>query len=901
MIAKALLKKIIGSRNDRVLKQIQKTVDQINGLETAFEALTDEQIQNKTDELRARLKKGESLSSILPEAFATVREASKRTLGMRHFDVQLVGGIVLHQGKIAEMKTGEGKTLVASLSLYLNALSGKGAHLVTVNDYLAQRDAADMGRIYSFLGMTTGVIVSGMEPEERQKSYACDITYGTNNEFGFDYLRDNMVFNESHKVQRPLNFAVVDEVDSILIDEARTPLIISGAAEDSSELYVALNAIIPELKLGKAGSEETPEEGDYYLEEKTKQAFLTEAGHQLIEKSLVKQGIIAEGETLYSAKNVTTMHFISAALRAHTLFHKDVDYMVKDNEVMIIDEHTGRAMVGRRWSDGLHQAIEAKEGVQIQAENQTLASITFQNYFRLYDNLSGMTGTADTEAYEFQEIYSLEVVVIPTNRPMVRKDQPDAILGTVKEKFEVIIEDVKKRTESQQPVLIGTASIEASEILSSMLKKAKIKHQVLNAKHHQKEASIIAQAGNLGSVTIATNMAGRGTDIILGGNWQAEIDQLKKPTDASIKKIKDTWQKRHDQVLDAGGLYIIGSERHESRRIDNQLRGRSGRQGDPGESRFYLSLEDNLVRIFASERMRAMMSKLAFGDGEPIESKLVSRSIATAQKKVENYNFDVRKQLLEYDNVANEQRKVIYHQRNELLKADDVTDVIKNIRDEVIYNVVETHIPPESMEEQWDLDGLNSALKHDFHLNLDVKKLIDETSDFDESQLQSQCITLLEDSYNEKTADLDPTNLHEYLKMVLLNTLDLHWRVHLNNLDHLRGSVNLRGYAQKDPKQEYKREAYELFESLLYEFKYETTSTIAKVQIEPQQTQTVPQAENFGHLNYQHSSISSLAEEEEQGSAHANELPSGTIKAGRNAPCPCGSGKKFKHCHGKLS
>jgi len=902
-----ILKHIFGSRNQRLLKQKEKTVKKINALEPVFEKLSDDALKAKTDEFRARLKKGETLDSLLVEAFATVREASKRTSGLRHFNVQLIGGIILHEGNIAEMRTGEGKTLVATLALYLNALTEKGAHLITVNDYLAQRDAEQMGKIYAFLGLTTGVILSDMEPEDRKAAYACDITYGTNNEFGFDYLRDNMAFATDEQVQRSLNFAVVDEVDSILIDEARTPLIISGVGEGSVDFYQKINIMIPKLK--KREEEEGP--GDYYLDEKNKQAYLTDDGHEKMEKLLQKDGLLGKGESLYSAHNVTTMHFLNACLRANTLFQKDVDYMVKEGEILIVDEHTGRAMPGRRWSDGLHQAIEAKEGVEIQAENQTLASITFQNYFRHYHSLSGMTGTADTEAYEFHQIYGLEVVVIPTHMPMVRKDHADIIFLTMEEKFAAIVKDIKACILKKQPVLVGTASIEASEYLSRLLKSEKIIHSVLNAKQHAKEASIITEAGSEATITIATNMAGRGTDIVLGGNLQSEIDALDTSDESTVKQLTAKWQKRHDAVIDAGGLHIIGSERHESRRIDNQLRGRSGRQGDPGSSRFYLSLDDNLVRIFASDRMAGMMKKLGMSDGEALESKMISRAIENAQKKVENHNFDMRKHLLEFDDVANEQRKVIYSQRQQLLEADDVKEIVSNMREDVVKNLIEAHIPPDSLEEQWDIKGLETALTEDFGIALPVAKWLKADDKLTDGDIYSKIMAELLKVYEAKKEQTEGNILEQFEKTVVLQTLDIFWREHLSNIDHLRNSINLRGYAQKDPKQEYKRESFNLFASMLDSFKYEVINTLSKVEIHEQEQ--VTEAENqwrntMGTMNFQHAELNALDEgdtidEEVQplldSDAHTPFVREGK-KVGRNDPCPCGSGKKYKVCHGKL-
>jgi preprotein translocase subunit SecA len=772
--------------------------------------------------------------------------------------------------------------------------------LITVNDYLAQRDADDMSRIYEFLGLTTGVILSEMEPDQRKAAYACDITYGTNNEFGFDYLRDNMAFELEGQVQRDLNFAVVDEVDSILIDEARTPLVISGGAEDSSEHYVALNKLIP--KLTKREEKEGP--GDYYLDEKTKQAFLTEDGHEHLENLLTEAKMIKKGESLYSPQNVNLMHFANAVLRAHTLYQLDVDYMIKDNEVMIVDEHTGRAMPGRRWSDGLHQAVEAREGLKIQDENQTMASITFQNYFKLYTRLSGMTGTADTEAFEFHQTYGLEVVITPTNKPVVRKDYPDLIYQTFQEKFEAMAVLIGECVVRKQPVLVGTTSIETSEFLSKMLTKQQVKHEVLNAKQHEREAGIVAEAGLPGSVTIATNMAGRGTDIVLGGNWQVEVAALEKPTQKQIDKIKADWQKRHNEVLTAGGLYIVGSERHESRRIDNQLRGRSGRQGDPGASRFYLSMEDNLVRIFAGERLAGLLEKLGLRDGEAIESKMVSRSIANAQKKVENYYFDQRKQLLEYDNVANEQRKVIYTQRQELLEAEHLDHMIETIREDVVGQLVNLHIPPETLEEQWDVEGLAKSVNGDFALNLALQKWLDEDETVDENTLADRILQAMTDNINQKCADVDPEALRQFNKMTLMQSLDTHWRDHLSAMDHLRNSIHLRGYAQKDPKQEYKRESFNLFSEMLDNFRYDVISTLSKVEIQAESDVAQAQTQwknGWGAMTFEHAILDDNAAEAEVAEVEAQQpMPEVSHKVGRNDLCPCGSSKKYKQCHGKL-
>lgn len=884
-----LITKIIGSRNERILKSLNKKVLAINAEEAKLQALSDEALRSKTIEFKQRIEKGASLDDLLVEAFAVVREASKRTLNMRHFDVQLIGGMVLHMGKIAEMKTGEGKTLVATLALYLNSLSGKGAHLVTVNDYLAKRDAALMGKIYSFLGLSTGVIIPGLDAEARRQAYACDITYGTNNEFGFDYLRDNMVLNIAERVQRELNFAVVDEVDSILIDEARTPLIISGLLEDSSEMYIQLNKLIPKLKK----REQENDQGDYYLDEKQKQAYLTEKGHEHLEKLLIEADILKNDDNLYSPKNLSLMHYFNAILRANTLYHRDVDYIVKNEEIIIIDPHTGRAMQGRRWSDGLHQAIEAKENVKIQAENQTLASITFQNYFRLYKKLSGMTGTADTEAYELQQIYDLEVVSIPTHRNMVRKDEADVIYLSVEEKFKAIIEDIKACQKKQQPVLVGTASIETSEQLSNLLNQENTKHEVLNAKQHEREAHIIAQAGKPGAVTIATNMAGRGTDIILGGNLQAEIDSIENANEDQVHKIKAKWQEDHNKVKEAGGLRIIGSERHESRRIDNQLRGRSGRQGDPGSSRFYLSLQDNLIRIFSGDRLANMMRRLGMGKGDAVQSSLVSKSIANAQKKVETHNFDIRKQLLQYDNVINDQRKVIYDQRTHLLTEENTVEVIQNLYHDVMIELLNTYIPTESIEELWNIKDLETILTGEFNLHLPLQSWIDQDQSLNEAELKQRISKFAYDAYVEKTKTAEPKALSHYERLIILNTLDTHWREHLSRLDHLRQSINLRGYAQKDPKQEYKREAFNLFAHMLDRFKYDVVCTLSKLQIKTAE----PETNNLSpvqRMNFQHQELDGLGNE-------IKDNPANFAKVGRNDLCPCGSGEKFKHCHGKLA
>ena len=903
----SFLSKIFGSRNQRTIKRMGKQVERINQLEADFESLSDEQVKAKTEEFKQRLEQGESLDSLLPEAFAAVREASKRTLGMRHFDVQLIGGMTLHQGKIGEMRTGEGKTLVATLPVYLNALTGKGVHVITVNDYLAQRDAEWMAPVYEFLGMNVGVILSGQTHEQKKEAYGSDITYGTNNEYGFDYLRDNMAFEKEQRVQRELNFAVIDEVDSILIDEARTPLIISGQAEDSSEMYRAINQLIPQLEAQEKESQEDEEDtGDYTIDEKGKQANLTELGQERIEDLLRKTGLLPDGQSLYSPASIMLLHHVNAALRAHKLFKKDVDYVVKDNEVIIVDEHTGRTMPGRRWSDGLHQAIEAKEGVNIQNENQTLASITFQNYFRLYNKLSGMTGTADTEATELHMIYGLEVVVIPTNKPMQRLDMADLIFLSQEEKYAAIIDEIKELQEKGQPILVGTVSIESSELISNALKKGKIKHQVLNAKFHAKEADIIAQAGRPGTVTIATNMAGRGTDIVLGGNLQADIDALgENPSDEKITKAKEEWQKRHDAVLEAGGLAIIGTERHESRRIDNQLRGRSGRQGDPGLSRFYLSLEDDLMRIFASERLGMMMQRLGWEEGEALEHKMVSRAIENAQRKVEQRNFDMRKNLLEYDDVANDQRRVIYEQRNELMESDDIQETIEDMRYDVVQDVISQYVPPQSIEEMWDVKGLETRLDQEFDIELPVQNWLDADDKFAEEELREKVYQEIQSAYEAKEAALpEATMMRQLEKQVMLQHLDMHWKEHLGNMDHLRQSIHLRSYAQKNPKQEYKREAFELFSGLLDNLKHDVVTVLSKVKFRmPEEVEAMErQQQDASQMNMQHDSASAMPQEQNsptqrQAETFVREQP----KVGRNEPCPCGSGKKFKQCHGKVS
>lgn len=827
-----IVTKIFGSRNERAIRRMRKVVAQINQLEPEFEKLTDDELKAKTDEFRERLKKGEKEEDILPEAFATVREASKRVFGMRHFDVQLIGGMVLNDRCIAEMRTGEGKTLTATLPAYLNALSGKGVHVVTVNDYLAQRDAENNRPLFEFLGLSVGINLPNMAPPAKREAYNADITYGTNNEFGFDYLRDNMAFSPEERVQRKLHYALVDEVDSILIDEARTPLIISGPAEDSSELYIKMNKVIPHLvPQEKEDSDTFQGEGDYSVDEKTRQVNITERGLVKIEGLLAEAGMMKEGESLYSPANIMLMHHVTAALRAHALFTKDVDYIVKDGEVIIVDEHTGRTMQGRRWSDGLHQAVEAKEGVKIQNENQTLASITFQNYFRLYEKLAGMTGTADTEAFEFNSIYRLETIVIPTNRPMVRKDLPDLVYMNEKGKFAAIIEDIRERTKNGQPVLVGTISIEKSEEISQALTKANIHHNVLNAKFHAMEADIIANAGLPSAVTIATNMAGRGTDIVLGGSWQTEVAKLENPTEEQIEEIKAQWQKRHDAVLASGGLHIIGTERHESRRIDNQLRGRAGRQGDEGSSRFYLSMEDSLMRIFASDKVSGMMRKLGMNETEAIEHPWVTKAIANAQRKVENRNFDIRKQLLEYDDVANDQRRAIYTQRNELLDVADVSETIDSIRQDVFTSMIDNYIPPQSLEEMWDIEGLTACLQNDFDLNLPIKEWLDKEPELHEETLRERILEKSIEVYKAKEEIVSAEMMRNFEKGVMLQTLDSLWKEHLAAMDYLRQGIHLRGYAQKDPKQEYKRESFAMFANMLESLKYEVISTLSKVQV----------------------------------------------------------------------
>ena len=908
MIA-GLLKKIFGSRNDRLIRQYSQTVRTINALEPKIQALTDEELRGKTDEFRQRVAKGESLDDLLPEAFAVVREAGKRVHGMRHFDMQMVGGMVLHAGKIAEMRTGEGKTLTATLPVYLNALSGKGVHVITVNDYLASRDSDWMGRIYRFLGLTVGCNLSQMPHDQKKAAYEADITYGTNNEFGFDYLRDNMVYDVAERVQRGLNYAIVDEVDSILIDEARTPLIISGQAEDHTELYVRMNAVPTLLTRQEGEGENITTPGDYTVDLKAHSVLLTEQGHEHAEEILGNLGLLPEGASLYDPGNILLIHHLYAALRAHALYHKDQHYVVQNGEVVIVDEFTGRLMAGRRWSEGLHQAVEAKEGVKIQAENQTLASITFQNYFRMYGKLAGMTGTADTEAYEFHQIYGLETVVVPTTRPMIRKDQNDKVYRTMKEKHDAITADIKDCVQRGQPVLVGTTSIENSELLSDMLTAAKLPHNVLNAKQHAREAEIVAEAGRPGVITIATNMAGRGTDIVLGGNVEKPVSLIREDEslsdaekEAQITKLREEWKVRHEQVLQAGGLKIIGTERHESRRIDNQLRGRSGRQGDPGESRFYLSLEDPLMKIFAGERLNAIMVRLKMPEGEAIEAGMVTRSLETAQRKVEQRNFDIRKQLLEYDDVSNDQRKVIYQQRNELLETTDITETITAMREGVLHDLFRIYVPVDSVEEQWDIPGLELALESDYQLKLPVGEWIKADPSISDDDILSRLLDAAAQAYVDKVALVDPTAWHGFERNVMLQSLDTHWREHLSALDHLRQGIHLRGYAQKNPKQEYKREAFELFENLLQVVRTEVTKLLMTVQIRSEaqieEAEMTPALENvqYHHADYDEA-LATANPDRDVNQPETNLAP----KVGRNDPCPCGSGKKYKHCHGKLS
>ena len=920
-----MLSKIFGSKNSRELKRMGKIVARINELEPEFEALSADELKAKTVAFRERLEAGEKLEALLPEAFAAVREAGKRTKEMRHFDVQMVGGITLHEGRIAEMRTGEGKTLVATLPAYLNALPGRGVHIVTVNDYLARRDATWMGPIYEALGLTVGVVQSGQNPVDKRAAYQADITYGTNNEFGFDYLRDNMAFTLEDKMQGDLRYAIVDEVDSILIDEARTPLIISGPAEESTELYKKINQLAPKLKQ-QAQPEVSEVEveadggadpvGDFVVDEKNRQVELTEDGHQKVEDELVRQGLLEEGDSLYAATNLNLLHHVQAALKAHALFKRDVDYMVKGGEIVIVDEHTGRAMPGRRWSEGIHQAIEAKEGVPIQNETQTLASTTFQNYFRLYEKLAGMTGTADTEAFEFRQIYNLDVVVIPTHMPMIRDDTNDLVYLTIEEKYDAIVEDILGRIEAGQPTLVGTASIESSERLSAELDKRKIAHNVLNAKQHEREAEIIAQAGRPGAVTIATNMAGRGTDIVLGGNWEAEIQTLDKPSEDQAGEIKQAWQERHDKVIDAGGLHIIGTERHESRRIDNQLRGRSGPQGDPGSSRFYLSMEDNLMRIFASDRVRGLMQSIGLEKGEAIEHRMVNNAIEKAQRKVEGHNFDIRKNLLEFDDVANDQRQVVYQQRRELMGSDDISETIDALREEVLAEVYGDYVPPQSIEEQWDIPGLEQALVADFASEQPVAKWLEEDDSLNEETLFEKIHDQIVAEYRQKGEDwaAHGVDMRMVEKQVMLQILDQRWKEHLATMDHLRSSIHLRAYAQKQPKQEYKRESFELFQELLANIKRDVARLLSRVQIEApselEEAERKRREEAERRMRYTHAESSALSAPPAQGDGERPAEPEPAKpdtfvrrerKVGRNEPCPCGSGKKYKQCHGKVA
>ena len=908
-----ITKKLFGSRNDRLVKAYEKTTKKITEFDEAFSALSDQELQAKTNEFRERLKQGATLEELLPEAFATVREAGKRVMNMRHYDVQMIGGMVLNEGKIAEMRTGEGKTLVATLSAYLNALPGEGVHVITVNDYLAQRDAEWMSKLYSFLGLTTGVIINGLDQAQRQEAYNADITYGTNNEFGFDYLRDNMAFTKEERVQRPLNYAIVDEVDSILIDEARTPLIISGAAEDSSAMYAAIDKIVPSLKRqeGEDG-EEIEVEGDFTVDEKSKQIFLTDAGHITAEKLLQEAGILVEGAGLYDSSSVSVLHHFNAGLRAHNLFQINVDYIINNGEVVIVDEFTGRTMPGRRWSDGLHQAVEAKEGLNINAENQTMASITFQNYFRLYNKLSGMTGTADTEAFELHEIYSLEVVVIPGNKPLARVDGNDLVYMSEEEKYQAIAEEISHCQKKGQPVLVGTASIETSEVLSGLLNQMNVKHEVLNAKQHEREANIIENAGRPGALTIATNMAGRGTDIVLGGSLDAELKTLGDDvSEIELAKIKADWQKRHDAVIKAGGLHIIGTERHESRRIDNQLRGRSARQGDPGSSRFFLSLEDNLMRIFASDRVKAIMQRLGMEKGQAIEAKMVSKSIENAQRKVEGHNFDIRKNLLEYDNVANDQRKVIYEQRSDLLEAADVADSIESFIYDVVDSTCDRFIPPGSLDEQWDIEGLMETFKKDMHHEMDIQGWLDADDSLHEETLRAKIQETITTAIKAKETLIGDEAMRSLERDVMLHVLDTHWKEHLASMDYLRQSVGLRGYAQKDPKQEYKREAYTMFEDLLGKIKFDVVAFFTKLEITmPEEAEAIEEEYKLQHeqdaeLDFVHDEANSpLGSDESEGELKPEAMKPfkrPIEKVGRNDPCPCGSGKKYKQCHGKLS
>ena len=906
-----LFRKLLGSKNSRELKRMGKLVTRINALEESVKALGDAELQGKTAEFRARLEKGETLDSLLPEAFAVCREASSRVMKMRHFDVQLIGGITLHEGRIAEMRTGEGKTLVGTLPTYLNALTGKSVHVVTVNDYLARRDAEWMRPLYQFLGLSVGVVVPGQVTPEKREQYACDIVYGTNNEFGFDYLRDNMAFSLEEKVQRDLYFAIVDEVDSILIDEARTPLIISGPAQDHSELYRKINELAPRLEKGERGEDDRPISGHYVVDEKSRSIELTEEGHEYVEKMLADAGILAEGESLYATQNLTLLHHVHSALRAHAVYQRNVDYIIQNGQVVIVDEHTGRTMVGRRWSEGLHQAIEAKEGVKIQAESQTLASTTFQNYFRLYEKLAGMTGTADTEAFEFNQIYGLDVVVIPTNRPIQRIDHNDIVFATQKEKYDAVVEEIRAVVASKRPVLVGTASIESSEYVSSLLQKAKIPHNVLNAKENAREAQIIAEAGRPGAVTIATNMAGRGTDIMLGGNWEVEVAHMDAPTPEQVEAVKADWKLRHEAVLAAGGLHIIGTERHESRRIDNQLRGRAGRQGDVGSTRFFLSLDDNLMRMFMSERMRGMMQALGMKDGESIEHKMVTNAVEKAQRKVEGRNFDIRKQLLEYDDVANDQRRVVYEQRNDIMAMGDVSAIVTAIRADVVNEAINDYIPPQSIVDQWDIPGLEAHLQSEFDVELPVGQWLATEKNLHEEVLRERMVAAVQAAYDAKEAVVGGETMRMFEKQVMLQIVDNLWKEHLATMDHLRQGIHLRGYGQKNPKQEYKRESFILFQQLLTNIKRDTIRVLSHVKVrqeedvrEMEERRRAEAEAQARAATYEHASASAMAEEatpEPAADEPAQPFVRDDPKVGRNEPCPCGSGKKYKHCHGTLS
>lgn len=898
--------KLFGSKNGRELKRMGKIVAKANALEASLQALSDDELKQKTGEFKARLEQGETLKALLPEAFAVCREASVRVMGMRHFDVQLIGGMTLHEGRIAEMRTGEGKTLVGTLPSYLNALSGKGVHVVTVNDYLASRDGEWMRPLYEFLGLSVGIVVPGMTPDQKREAYKADIVYGTNNEFGFDYLRDNMAFSTEDKVQRELNFAIVDEVDSILIDEARTPLIISGPAEDSAEMYRAVNTLVPKMERGEMSEDGSTATGHFTIDEKQRSIEMTEEGHEFIEQLLIEADLLQDGESLYASSNLSLLHFVNASLKAHNIFQRNVDYIIQNGEIVIVDEHTGRTMPGRRWSDGLHQAVEAKENVNIQPESQTFASTTFQNYFRLYNNLSGMTGTADTEAYEFHQIYGLDVVVIPTNKPIKRIDYNDVVYSTQREKYDAVVEEIRTVVAENRPVLVGTASIESSEYISGVLTKANVEHNVLNAKQHEREAEIIADAGRAGSVTIATNMAGRGTDIVLGGRWEPEVEKLDNPTDEQINAIKADWQARHDAVLEAGGLHIIGTERHESRRIDNQLRGRSGRQGDAGSTRFFLSLEDNLMRIFMSDRMRNMMQALGMKDGESIEHKMVSNAVEKAQRKVEGRNFDIRKQLLEYDDVANDQRTVIYNQRNDLMSTDDISDIIVNIRQDVLHDTISQFIPPQSLVEQWDIEGLTEQLEADFDLSLPIQQWLDDDQKLYEEPLRERISQALVSAYEDKEQAAGQEGMRQFEKQVMLQVVDNLWKEHLATMDHLRQGIHLRGYGQKNPKQEYKRESFELFQNLLSNIKLETIKILSHVKVRDEEETRRIEEERRAHLEamaeqakFEHQDPSADENESDEPEQEAKPFVRDQ-KIGRNEPCPCGSGKKYKQCCGKL-